>query len=209
MLDYIELNIKHKKKIYTSSTHKERTTICTVEDKPNQVYCSMKDSKREGGTGSSFTHRHEQEVEHGVAFECLHNSSITQWCRQSSGKQSHTWQYCVCSVVYSTVQVLAEGFCNQFTDFSSLYGPVYTSLLIFTEHFHSDTFFYMSVVLLQISNTRCDANYKLSVLCRYNTTQVTPCSTEHFLKCLLTSVLRLYSRSHKQQENCLYSECTE
>ena len=47
MLDYIELNIKHKKKIYTSSTHKERTTICTVEDKPNQVYCSMKESKRE------------------------------------------------------------------------------------------------------------------------------------------------------------------
>ena len=91
----------------------------------------MKESKREGGTGSSFTHRHEQEVEHGVAFECLHNSSITQWCRQSSEKQ-HTWQYCVCSVVRSTVQVLAEDFCNQFRDFSSLYGPVYTSLLIFT-----------------------------------------------------------------------------
>ena len=43
MLDYIELNIKHKKTINTSSTHKEQTTklICTVEDKSNQVYCSM------------------------------------------------------------------------------------------------------------------------------------------------------------------------
>jgi len=41
VLDYIELNIKHKIKIYTSSTHKEQTTIYTVEDKPNQVYCSM------------------------------------------------------------------------------------------------------------------------------------------------------------------------
>ena len=37
----------------------------------------MKDSKREGRTGNSFTHRHEQEVVHGVAFECLHNSSVT------------------------------------------------------------------------------------------------------------------------------------
>jgi len=43
----------------------------------------------------------------------------------------------VCSVVRSTVQVLAEDFCNQLRDFSSLYGPVYTSLLIFTEHFTS------------------------------------------------------------------------
>ena len=47
VLDYIELNIKHKKKIYTSSTHKQQTTICTVEYQPNQVYCSMKESKRE------------------------------------------------------------------------------------------------------------------------------------------------------------------
>jgi len=42
----------------------------------------------------------------------------------------------------------------------------------------------------------------------YNTTPVTPCSTEHFLKCLLTVILRLNSRSHKQQENCLYVTCT-
>ena len=54
------------------------------------------------------------------------------------------------------------------------------------------------------NNTKC----MLSVRRHYNTTPVTPCSTEHFLKCLLTSHLRLYSRSHKQQENCLYSECT-
>jgi len=59
-------------------------------------------------------------------------------------------------------------------------------------------------------STRCGANYTLSVQCQchYNTTQVTSCSTEHFLKCLLTSLLRLYSRSHRPQENCLYSECT-
>ena len=56
------------------------------------------------------------------------------------------------------------------------------------------------------NNTKC----KLSVWCLYNTTPVTPCSTEHFLKCFLTAHLRLYSRSHKLglQENCLYSECT-
>ena len=83
---------------------------------------------------------------HGVAFECLHNSSITQWCRQSS--ENNIRGSTVCSVVLSTVQVLAEDFCNQLRDFSSLYGPVYTSLLIFTEHFHSDTFLYKSVVLL-------------------------------------------------------------
>ena len=51
-------------------------------------------------------------------------------------------------------------------------------------------------------------NCMLSVWHHYNTTPVTPCSTEHFLKCFLTAHLRLYSRSHKQQENCLYSECT-
>jgi len=56
------------------------------------------------------------------------------------------------------------------------------------------------------NNTKC----KLSVWCLYNTTPVTPCSTEHFLKCFLTAHLRLYSRSHKLglQENCSYSECT-
>jgi len=54
----------------------------------------------------------------------------------------------VCSVMHSTVQVLAEHFGNQFRDFSSFYGPVYTSLLIFTKHFHSDAFFYNSVKLL-------------------------------------------------------------
>jgi len=48
----------------------------------------------------------------------------------------------------------------------------------------------------------------LSVQCHYNTTPVTPCSTEHFLKCILMSLLHLYSRSHKLQKNCLYSECT-
>jgi len=36
----------------------------------------------------------------------------------------------------------------------------------------------------------------------YNTIPVTPCSIEHFLKCILTVILRLYSRSQKQQENC-------
>jgi len=54
------------------------------------------------------------------------------------------------------------------------------------------------------NNTKC----MLSVRCHYNRTPVTPCSTEHFLKCLLTALLRLYSRSHKKQENRLYSECT-
>jgi len=49
----------------------------------------------------------------------------------------------------------------------------------------------------------------LSVRHHYNyTTPVTPCSTEHFLKCFLTVTLRVNCLSHKQQENCLYSECT-
>ena len=52
-------------------------------------------------------------------------------------------------------------------------------------------------------------NCMLPVWHHYNTKPVTPCSTEHFLKCFLTALLRLYSRSQKKQENCLYSECTE
>jgi len=47
-----------------------------------------------------------------------------------------------------------------------------------------------------------------SVRRHYNTTPVTPCSAEHFLKCILTVLLRLNSLSHRPQENCLYSECT-
>jgi len=47
-----------------------------------------------------------------------------------------------------------------------------------------------------------------SVRHHYNTTPVTPCSAEHFLKCILTVLLRLNSLSHRPQENCLYSECT-
>jgi len=54
------------------------------------------------------------------------------------------------------------------------------------------------------NNTIC----MLSVWCHYNTTSVTPCSTEHFLKCILTYSLRLNSLSHSPQENCLYSEWT-
>ena len=54
---------------------------------------------------------------------------------------SHIRGSTVCSVVRSTVPVLAEDFCNQFRDFSSLYGPAYTSLLIFTEHFTSLQFY--------------------------------------------------------------------
>ena len=46
--------------------------------------------------------------------------------------------------------------------------------------------------------------------CHYSWTWLTPCSAEHFLKCILAVLLRLYSRSHKPQENCLclYSQCT-
>jgi len=47
-----------------------------------------------------------------------------------------------------------------------------------------------------------------SVRRHYNTTPVTPCSAEHFSKCILTVLLRLNSLSHRPQENCLYSECT-
>jgi len=39
------------------------------------------------------------------------------------------------------------------------------------------------------NNTKC----MLSVRHHYNTTPVTPCSSEHFLKCLLTAHLRLYT----------------
>ena len=41
------------------------------------------------------------------------------------------------------------------------------------------------------NNTKC----MLSVRRHYITTPVTPCSTEHFLKCFSTVILRLYSRS--------------
>jgi len=61
--------------------------------------------------------------------------------------------------VHSTVQLLTEDFCNQFRDFSSLSGKVYTYLLIFTQHFHSDTFFHNYIILLQKSSTKCGANY--------------------------------------------------
>ena len=65
---------------------------------------------------------------------------------------------------------------------------------------------------LNVTKYACNRN-KLHVMspiqqCHHNTTPVTPCSAEHFLKCILTSLLRLHSRSHKPQENCLYSECT-
>ena len=48
--------------------------------------------------------------------------------------------------MHSTGQVLTEHFGNQFRDFSSLQGPVYTSLLIFTEHF------LQWYILLQVRN---------------------------------------------------------
>ena len=48
------------------------------------------------------------------------------------------------------------------------------------------------------NNTKCT----LSDQCLYNTKPVTPCSAEHFLKCILTALLRLYSRSYKPHENC-------
>jgi len=135
-------------------------------------------------------------------------SFSTQWWRQSSGKQSHTWQYCClpsyafncASVSWRSLQSV-----QRFQFFTTQGLHLFTC----TQHFHSDTLFHNYIIVLQKSSTRCDANYTLSVQCHYNTTPVTPCSTEHFLKCLLTSLLRLYSRSHKQQENCLYSECTE
>jgi len=47
------------------------------------------------------------------------------------------------------------------------------------------------VVSRQDTN-RNNTNCMLSVQCHYNTTPVTPCSTEHFLKCFLTAHLRLY-----------------
>jgi len=46
------------------------------------------------------------------------------------------------------------------------------------------------------NNTKCS----LSAPRHYRTTPVTPCSTEHFLKCILTVLLRLNSRLHKPQE---------
>jgi len=45
------------------------------------------------------------------------------------------------------------------------------------------------------NNTKC----MLSVRHHYNTTPVTPCSAEHFFKCVLTFSLCSYSRSHKPQ----------
>jgi len=121
-----------------------------------------------------------------VVFECLRNSSYTQWCRQLSENNNIHGSTVVCSVMHSTAQVLGEHFGNQFRDFSSL----------------------CYVVSRQDTN-RNNRKCMLSVRHHYNTTPVTPCSAEHFLKCFLTAHLRLYSRSHKQQENCFYSECTE
>ena len=67
-------------------------------------------------------------------------SFCTRWWRQSSAKNNHIRDSTVvCSVMHSTVQVLTEDCCSQFRDFSSLQGKVYTSLLFFTQHFHSDT----------------------------------------------------------------------
>jgi len=65
----------------------------------------------------------------------------------------------VCSVMHSTVQVLTEDFYKQLRDFSSLSGKVYTYLLIFTQHFHSDTFFHNLHNFMQKSSTRCGAHY--------------------------------------------------
>jgi len=52
-------------------------------------------------------------------------------------------------------------------------------------------------------------SYKLNEISQMSLQQtpVKPSSVEHFLKCLLTCSLRLNGRSHKPQENCLYSEC--
>ena len=85
----------------------------------------------------------------------LHKEEVVRWCLNvcvtvvtRNGADSHQknnniimWQYsCVLSYAFNCASV-TEHFCNQFRDFSSLYGPVYTSLLIFTKHFHSDAFF--------------------------------------------------------------------
>jgi len=141
-----------------------------------------------------------------VIFDTL--SFSTQWWRQSLGKQSHTWQNCCLPSYAFNCATVSWRFLQPVQRFQFF---IRQGLHLFTctQHFHSDTFFHNYIILLQKSSTRCGAHYTLSVQCRYNTTRVTPCSTEHFLKCLLTSLLRLYSRSHKQQENCLYSECTE
>ena len=53
-------------------------------------------------------------------FECLRNSSYTQWCRQLSENNNIHGSAVVCSVMHSTAQVLGEHFGNQFRDFSSL-----------------------------------------------------------------------------------------
>jgi len=177
--------------------------------------------------------------------------------------------------MHSTVQVLTEHLGNQFRDFCSLYGPVYTSLLwTFTQwyillqvrnftvniqahdattiwlyygHNFVDSRFWRTVynsknqcdnckqhesfswntthwsqslrcaqvinckgyVVSRQDTNRNNPNCMLSVRHHYNTTRVTPCSTEHFLKCFLTFALRANCLSHKPQENCLYPKCTE
>ena len=70
----------------------------------------------------------------------LHKQEVVRWClnvcvtvvtrngadRRQKNNNIHGSTVCPGSVVHSTVQVLAEHFCNQFRDFSSLYDPVYT-----------------------------------------------------------------------------------
>ena len=86
---------------------------------------------------------------------------------------------------------------------------IWSGLLFFTD-FHWA--FSQWCILLQVRNLTVKfkqwCNCMLSVRCHYNTTPVTPCSTEHFLKCFLTVGLRANCLSHKPQEYCLYSKCT-
>ena len=85
-----------------------------------------------------------------------------QWWRQSSGKQSHTWQYC-CQLSYAfncaNVSWRALQSVQRFQFF------IKQGLHLFTQHFHSDTFFHNYIILLQKSSTRCGAHYTLSVQC--------------------------------------------
>jgi len=64
------------------------------------------------------------------------------------------------------------------------------------------------VFLYKHSVISCRNCSKVSIFVWLNT-WVTPCSTEHFLKCFLTVILRVNCLSHRPQENCLYPKCTE
>ena len=61
----------------------------------------------------------------------------------------------------------------------------------------------------EVSRASCQLHVISLMSLQQNTSYtITPRSAEHFLKCLLTFSLRVDSRLHKPQENCLYSECT-